>query len=403
MSHDTACCAAPHETKKFCVTAAEGYFVDSGVALPCNDMSTVTSVASCQVCTSVDANGCVLGTCSDGFHTYSSSPPENPSCIPCTEVDNAEDSATYTCSSALDSRVSGCAAGYTRQPGSASTMDVCAPNPCAASTTMTWTHEAFTNTLAPGVEMASGATTTLECEGWHDGYRGSITLSCFTGIVSVPGHECTHYDPCTGETDDCTGEGHICEAIGPGTHSCACPANSYGTATPELSGGTSCTPCTANSGTPSGVANVLVSSCLCDEGYATNSNIAHALSLPTSRSISSTADRCTAVMCPLNSAGYTDQWSGAPEACRCNAGYFGPPVWDSAINGYSEGCTPCTPVVNAVGVTCDRADDSRAICETGFYLTVNPGTSDTCTRASRPVTSSPFHRAQPCRFLICHK
>jgi hypothetical protein len=359
-----------------------------GVAFACNDMSTVFSVASCQVCTSADATGCVLGTCENGFHTYSSNAPADPSCTPCTEVNNAENDATYTCSTAFDSRVSGCAAGYTRQLGAAGTMDVCAPNPCTASTTTTWSHEDFTNPIAPGVPMASGTTTTVECEGWHDGYRGSISLSCFTGIVSVSSHECTHYDACAGETDDCDGDGHICEATGPGIHSCACPANSYGTATPELTGGTSCTPCTGNSGTPGGGSNILVSSCICDEGYATNSNVAHALSLPTSRSIDSTDDQCTAVYCPVNSVGYDEQWSGAPDACRCNAGYFGPPVWDSAINGYSSGCTPCTPVVNAMSVTCDQADDSRAVCETGFYVTTNSGTSDTCTRAFCPFLPS---------------
>ena len=99
-------------------------------------------------------------------------------------------------------------------------------------------------------------------------------------------------------------------------------------------------------------------------------------------------DQCTAVYCPVNSVGYDEQWSGAPDACRCNAGYFGPPVCDSAINGYSSGCTPCTPVVNAMSVTCDQADDSRAVCETGFYITTNSGTSDTCTRAFCPFLPS---------------
>ena len=123
----------------------------------------------------------------------------------------AVDRACAPCSTALDSRVSGCATGYTREPGTAGTMDVCAPNPCAAYTTTTWTHEAVTNTVALGIELASAATTTVACEEWHDGYRGSITLSCFTATVSVSGHECTHYDPCAGDTDDCDGEGHICE------------------------------------------------------------------------------------------------------------------------------------------------------------------------------------------------
>ena len=231
--------------------------------------------------------------------------------------------------------------------------------------------------------MVSSTTTTVECEQWHDGYRGSITLSCYTGTVSVSSHECTHYDPCAGGTDDCDGDGHICEATGPGLHICACPTNSYGTATPEPTGGTSCTPCTPHSGTSGGVANVLVSSCVCDEGYATNSLTAHVQGLPTSQSITSADELCTPVMCPRNSVGYVDQWSGAPDACTCIAGYFGPPVWDSAINDYSAGCTPCTPVANAVAVSCDEADNSRAVCDTGFYVSVNSGTSDTCTRAFR--------------------
>jgi hypothetical protein len=384
LSHELACCTvAGHEHQKVCATPAQGYFVDTGVATLCNNMDELASVASCEVCTSTAADDCTVGTCTDGFHTYSSGPP---SCIPCSDVANAEVDATYTCTTALDSRVSGCAVGYTRQQGNAGTMDHCAPNPCATSTTTEWTHEAHTNTIAPPAEMASGTTTTVECDGWHSGYRGSISLSCSTGIVSFATHECTHYDPCAGETDDCDGDGHICDATGPGSHSCSCPANSYGTATPGPDG-TSCTPCTANSATTNGVDNVLVSACVCNEGYATNSNIAHVLGLPTDQTIDSIGDSCTAVVCPLHSIGYTEQWSGSANACTCNPGYFGPPVCDSAINGYSTGCTSCTSVVNAVGVTCDQADNSRAICETGYYLTVNSDISDTCSgtcSTSRP-------------------
>jgi len=97
---------------------------DTLVCGACNDMSTITSVASCQVCSDATVASCSDGTCADGYHTYQSG--SNPSCIgTCTTVDNAEVDATYTCSDATDSRVSGCADGYFLTVGGAGELDTC--------------------------------------------------------------------------------------------------------------------------------------------------------------------------------------------------------------------------------------------------------------------------------------
>merc|ERR1711968_56050 len=89
-------------------------------------MGTITSVASCQVCSDATVASCAEGTCVDGYHTYQ--PGSSPSCIgTCTTVDNAEVGATYTCTDATDSRVSGCADGYFLIVGGVGELDACAP------------------------------------------------------------------------------------------------------------------------------------------------------------------------------------------------------------------------------------------------------------------------------------
>jgi hypothetical protein len=203
-------------------------------------------------------------------------------------------------------------------------------------------------------------------------------------MVSFSSHACVHYDACAGGTDDCEGPGHICAATGPGTHSCTCPINFYGTARAASTGGTSCSPCQPNSATlTSGSSAIEVTSCICDEGYATDvaAGTASVAGAATSRVIASVADQCAAVQCPVNSLGYTSLWSGVSGACTCLPGFSGPPVWDTTLNAFSAGCTACTPVANSIAVTCAELDNSRAVCDTGFHLTVNTlsGVSDTCT------------------------
>lgn len=97
---------------------------DTLVCTACNDMSSIASVASCQVCSDATAASCTDGTCADGYHTFQSG--VDPSCIgTCSTVDNAEDGATYTCTDATDSRVSGCADGYFLTVGGAGELDTC--------------------------------------------------------------------------------------------------------------------------------------------------------------------------------------------------------------------------------------------------------------------------------------
>ena len=94
------------------------------VCTPCNDMSALASVASCQVCTDATAGSCSAGTCADGFHTYA--PGATPACTgTCTTVADAAPGATYTCTDATDSRVSACADGFYVTMGVAGALDTC--------------------------------------------------------------------------------------------------------------------------------------------------------------------------------------------------------------------------------------------------------------------------------------
>jgi hypothetical protein len=94
------------------------------VCTACNDMASVASVASCQVCSDATAASCSDGTCADGYHTYQSGLP--PSCVgTCTTVSHAEVGATYTCTDATDSRVSGCADGFFLTVGGPGELDTC--------------------------------------------------------------------------------------------------------------------------------------------------------------------------------------------------------------------------------------------------------------------------------------
>ena len=69
-------------------------------------MQGIASVDSCQVCSDATAASCSSGTCAAGYHTYT--PGGSPTCAgTCTTVVNAEPGATYTCTDASDSRVSG--------------------------------------------------------------------------------------------------------------------------------------------------------------------------------------------------------------------------------------------------------------------------------------------------------
>ena len=110
-------------------------------------------------------------------------------------------------------------------------MDRCDADACPTSSTASLTVDGVTADVSPANEMVSSSTSTLPCQDWSSGFTGSITLSCLTGTVSVVSNTCTAYDACSEGTDDCVGTGAICEMTGPGTHSCTCPVNSYGTAT----------------------------------------------------------------------------------------------------------------------------------------------------------------------------
>merc|ERR1711871_1551731 len=101
------------------------------------DVDPAPSVSSCTACEGSDpdnpddvtVNQCTAAVCAGGYipESYSCANDECTSraCAPCTPVDNAAADATYTCSSASDSRVSACGAGLTKVEGGDGAADTC--------------------------------------------------------------------------------------------------------------------------------------------------------------------------------------------------------------------------------------------------------------------------------------
>jgi len=86
---------------------------------------------SCTDCDGANPADCAAATCDMGYHTFVA----GVGCSECTAVGNEESGATYTCTSADDSDVSGCADGFWEDE--TGTADVC--------TECTAVHNAETN------------------------------------------------------------------------------------------------------------------------------------------------------------------------------------------------------------------------------------------------------------------
>ena len=101
---------------------------------------------------------------SDGEYTKDAG---DVACTPCTAVANAAPGATYTCTTASDSRVSDCAAGFTHTVGATGAHDTCAANTCTAMDTASM--------AALGYTAATDATATT--------VAGLGTIGCAAGYA----------------------------------------------------------------------------------------------------------------------------------------------------------------------------------------------------------------------------
>jgi hypothetical protein len=66
-----------------------------------------------------------VSACATGFYKLDGGVGSADTCPQCATVVDAEEGATYTCTSGTDSRVSGCLPGTFRTEGTAGVMDTC--------------------------------------------------------------------------------------------------------------------------------------------------------------------------------------------------------------------------------------------------------------------------------------
>ena len=298
---------------------------------------------------------------------------------------------------------------------SASTL-VCGAS-CAVGAVYTLTPTGPCSTTTDGACTAAGGTTTSDhgsmnagtekteaCADWNGLYKGSFTLVCTAGTLSVKqGNTCALNNPCAaqGEDDCVSNPSATCTHTGPGAHSCSCPINTYGDGK-TVSPFTGCTACPDNS--ESAAASTDFTSCICIVGYATAAG---------TRKLASADDKCTAVACPANSAAGSQGSVGNAQACTCtNPGFSGSIDFVSSTvtgegtetgsNAYSDTCAAVT--CDSSGITtpanADAANTGTAseaygstldfTCSDGFtdkvtYTCGQDGkfaTTDTCTAIS---------------------
>jgi uncharacterized protein (DUF1800 family) len=243
-----------------------------------------------------------------------------------------------------------CNAGYTvsgKTACAAGTLNVakCHAKSCAAGGSFRLTVGMDTGTGILASQLSSGASTTIPCQNWKRGYRGSIQLDCYLGAITIStskAHSCKSYNKCASSEDDCAGVGHICTHTGPGTHSCSCGANTFGDGRKS---GTQCTKCPANSATSDTKTNTVLSACICSAGYTKAAD-----------------GSCPPVRCPPYSVGTGGPATGA---CTCIKGYTGTPVLDKKKNAFAirsclaKSCDASLPPANG------KAGDCKAVLASG--------------------------------------
>ena len=348
-------------------------------------------------------------------------------CTACTPVANA--ASAVTCTSAIDSRVTACAAGYRYLPfwlTNDSTADQClwecdegnydsgtgSCTPCAAGQVDEDSDSSTgcTDCAAGTISAAAGA------YGAPDSSHGC--QSCFVGQYAAAGTD-SCIDCAAGTVDDDSNPATTCESCAAGTYapagqtSCAncaagqadadsnsgtpcdaCQAGQYAAA-----GSVSCTDCAAgqydddddaatacvfcSAGTAAAAAQTACTACsvgqyvavggaTCDDCAAGQHDDDNDPSTPCSACQAGQYASAGGVSCANCGAGQYDDDGDAATACVACAS-------DTYTDGSaSSSCTGCTPVANSAGnVTCTSAHDSQVTaCAPGYTLT--EGVADTC-------------------------
>ena len=300
-------------------------------------------------------------------------------CTICTPVANADPVATYTCTTALDSRVSACDSGYFKLGGSVGTADTC-----------------------PGCTVVSNAATgaTYTCTTAVD----SRVSGCASGFYKIIGG--------TGAADSCPVCSTVLDAETAATYTCTTSldsrvsgcASGFYKIVGAAGAADSCPVCTAVADAAVGATYTCISN--------TDSRVSACLDgFFRTEGASGVMDTCTGCIeqtgC-LTSAATCSVLNGHSTELACTASedgyYFNPPRW---LGGDVMG--PCTPVLNSVSIICVAGSNSRAVCQTGFYNVDNIAISrsDECLGAFFHLKSSSFSlrflRFRPClsKVVVC--
>lgn len=223
----------PPETQTACTCFAGYYggFISAGSTThPVWDSATNSYGEVCNICTPVEnaapdatytcttASDSRISACDSGFYKIGGDVGAADTCPACSTVTNAADGATYTCTSAADSRVSGCASGFYKLPGGPGAADACPPCTAvtdaeAASTyTCTTAVDSRVSACASGFYKLAGGTgsadTCLACAVVADA-EADATYTCTSGTDSrVSGCLSGFFrtEGTAGSMDTCTGE-----------------------------------------------------------------------------------------------------------------------------------------------------------------------------------------------------
>ena len=204
------------------VTSADRCDACSSVDMP------AASVDSCLSCSNGTASGCLEANCTPGYHSYSSA---TQSCAPCTPVPNASVGAAHTCTSASDSRVSGCAVGHYLDAGTGlgrrrlqsgscyvdadcTTPESCDRNPSVCPTPEDCSCDEYVSGGAGACESIGAASSCI--------YSAAVPGTCHDATNEEPGY-CGSSDP--GEhhahqEDACPEEGFSCSGRCDASYTC---------------------------------------------------------------------------------------------------------------------------------------------------------------------------------------
>lgn len=223
----------PPETQTACTCFAGyygGYISAGSTTHPVWDSATNSYGEVCNICTPVanaapdatytctTASDSRVSACDSGFYKVGGDVGAADTCPACSTVTNAADGATYTCTSAADSRVSGCASGFYKLPGGPGAADACpactsvTDAEAGATYTCTSAVDSRVSACAAGFYKLAGGTgsadTCLACTVVGDA-EADATYTCTSGTDSrVSGCLAGFFrtEGTAGLMDTCTGE-----------------------------------------------------------------------------------------------------------------------------------------------------------------------------------------------------